>query len=69
MEVLLLSDRIDEWLMTSIFEYKGKQLKNVAKETLSKETETPKINENDKDIIEKIKTQLSDRVSDVLISD
>ena len=69
MEVLLLTDRIDEWLMTSIFEYKGKQLKNVAKETLSKETETPKINENDKDIIEKIKTQLSDRVSDVLISD
>ena len=68
-EVLLLTDRIDEWLMTSIFEYKGKQLKNVAKEALSKETETPKINENDKDIIEKIKTQLSDRVSDVLISD
>ena len=25
-EVLLLTDRIDEWLMTSIFEYKGKQL-------------------------------------------
>ena len=35
-EVLLLTDRIDEWLMTSIFEYKGKQLVNVSKESVSK---------------------------------
>ena len=30
-EVLLLTDRIDEWLMASLMEYKGKELVNVAK--------------------------------------
>ena len=67
-EVLLLTDRIDEWLMTSIFEYKGKQLVNVAKEELSKDPEELKINDGDKNIIEKILKHLSDRVSDVVAS-
>lgn len=67
-EVLLLTDRIDEWLMTSIYEYKGKQLVNVAKEELSKETETPELNNKDKDILEKIMKHLGDRVSEVVIS-
>tara|TARA_X000000368_G_scaffold412023_1_gene397743 strand:+ start:504 stop:2330 length:1827 start_codon:yes stop_codon:yes gene_type:complete len=67
-EVLLLTDRIDEWLMTSIYEYKGKQLVNVAKEEISKETKESKINDKDKDIIEKIKSHLKNKVSDVLIS-
>ena len=68
-EVLLLTDRIDEWLMTSIHEYKGKQLINVAKQENSKDSEETKINNKDKDIVEKIKTHLSDRVSDVLVSE
>ena len=68
-EVLLLTDRIDEWLMTSIHEYNGKQLVNVAKEEVSKETQEAKINDNEKDIIKKIKSHLKDRVSDVLISE
>ena len=68
-EVLLLTDRIDEWLMTSIYEYKGKQLVNVAKEEISKETKESKINDKDKDIIEKIKSHLKNKVSDVLISE
>ena len=67
-EVLLLTDRIDEWLMTSIYEYKGKQLVNVAKEELSKETEAPELNNKDKDILEKIMKHLGDRVSEVVIS-
>ena len=67
-EVLLLTDRIDEWLMTSIHEYNGKQLVNVAKEEVSKETQEAKISDNEKDIIKKIKSHLKDRVSDVLIS-
>ena len=67
-EVLLLTDRIDEWLMTSIFEYKGKQLVNVAKEELSKDPEELKINDGDKNIIEKILKHLNDRVSDVVAS-
>ena len=68
-EVLLLTDRIDEWLMTSIHEYNGKQLVNVAKEEVSKETQDAKISDNEKDIIKKIKTHLKDRVSEVLISE
>ena len=68
-EVLLLIDRIDEWLMTNIHEYKEKQLVNVAKEEISKDIDESKANEKNKDIIEKIKTHLSEKVSDVLVSE
>ena len=68
-EVLLLTDRIDEWLMTSIFEYKGKQLVNVSKESVSKNDDDNKLNEKDSELTKKIKKHLNDRVSDVLISD
>ncbi len=68
-EVLLLTDRIDEWLMTSIYEYKGKQLVNVAKEEVFKESEGSNINDKEKDIIKKIKSHLEDKVSDVLVSE
>ena len=67
-EVLLLTDRIDEWLMTSIFEYKGKQLVNVSKESVSKNDDN-KLNEKDSELTKKIKKHLNDRVSDVVISD
>ena len=53
-EVLLMTDRIDEWLMTSIFEYQGKQLINVSKETINQE-EAKNVNEKDNDLIQKIK--------------
>ena len=68
-EVLLLTDRIDEWLMTSIFEYKGKQLVNVSKESVSKNDDDNKLNEKDSELTKKIKKHLNDRVSDVVISD
>ena len=68
-EVLLLTDRIDEWLMTSIFEYKGKQLVNVSKESVSKNDDDNKLNEKDSELTKKIKNHLNDRVSDVVISD
>ena len=68
-EVLLLTDRIDEWLMTSIFEYKGKQLVNVSKESVSKNVDDNKLNEKDSELTKKIKKHLNDRVSDVVISD
>ena len=68
-EVLLLTDRIDEWLMTSIFEYKGKQLVNVSKESVSKNDDDNKLNEKDSELTKKIKKHLHDRVSDVVISD
>ena len=68
-EVLLLTDRIDEWLMSSIFEYKGKQLVNVSKESVSKNDDDNKLNEKDSELTKKIKKHLNDRVSDVVISD
>ena len=68
-EVLLLTDRIDEWLMTSIFEYKGKQLVNVSKESVTKNDDDNKLNEKDSELTKKIKKHLNDRVSDVVISD
>ena len=48
-EVLMLTDRIDEWLMSSLMEYKGKELVNVAKDDLQ-ESEKPKVSESDQDL-------------------
>jgi molecular chaperone HtpG len=67
-EVLLLTDRIDEWVMAGLMEYQGKELLNVAKEDVVDEDETKKVSEADQDILAKIKKQLDDKVSDVIIS-
>ena len=66
-EVLMLTDRIDEWLMSSLMEYKGKELVNVAKDDIQ-DSEKPKVSETDQDVVSKIKKHLSDRVSDVVVS-
>ena len=66
-EVLMLTDRIDEWLMSSLIEYKGKELVNVAKDDIQ-DSEKPKVSETDQDVVTKIKKHLSDRVSDVVVS-
>ena len=66
-EVLMLTDRIDEWLMSNLMEFKGKELVNVAKDEIA-ESEKPKVSEADQGIVEKIKKHLSDRVSDVVVS-
>ena len=66
-EVLMLTDRIDEWLMSSLMEYKGKELVNVAKDDIQ-DSEKPKVSETDQDVVAKIKKHLLDRVSDVVVS-
>jgi len=66
-EVLLLTDRIDEWLMATLMEYKGKELVNVAKDIQEVDSK-PEISESDQDFIGKIQKQLEGRVSDVAIS-
>ena len=66
-EVLLLTDRIDEWLMASLMEYKGKELVNVAKDIDSSE-DKPEVSNSDKGFVEKIKKILDDRVADVAVS-
>ena len=68
-EVILLTDRIDEWLMNNIFEYKGKQLINVAKDDQTEKEEKTKTSEKNLEILEKIKKRLGEKVSDVVISE
>jgi molecular chaperone HtpG len=67
-EVLLLTDRIDEWVMAGLMEYQGKELINVAKEDIADEEEAKKVSEGDQEIISKIQRHLDDKVSDVIIS-
>jgi molecular chaperone HtpG len=81
-EVLLLSDRIDEWLVTHLAEHEGKQLQSVAKGDVNLDeitSETPeekqqikqadeKAKQDFDSIITHVKTILGERVKDVRIS-
>jgi molecular chaperone HtpG len=76
-EVLLLSDRVDEWLMGSLTEFDGKKLQSVAKGDLDlgkledeAEKEAQKQAEDEfKDLVEKVKTTLGeDRVREVRVT-
>lgn len=75
-EVLLLSDRIDEWVVSSLTEFSGKPLVSVAKGDLDlgamadeKEKEAQKRDEESfKDLTEKIKSALNEEVKEVRIT-
>lgn len=75
-EVLLMSDRVDEWLMGSLNEFDGKTFVSVAKGELdldkfsdSDEKEAQKKTEEEaSDIVEQIKNSLEDKVEDVRVS-
>jgi molecular chaperone HtpG len=71
-EVLLMFDRIDEWMIGSLSEYEGKKLKNVAKGELpldeadkARQEEAAKAAEP---LLKKLKELLGDRVGDVRVS-
>lgn len=75
-EVLLLSDRVDEWLVTNLSEFEGKPLQSVAKGGLdlgSLEDETEK-EEREKEtsayqeLTEKMKVTLGEQVKDVRVT-
>ena len=75
-EVLLLSARVDEWVVGSLTEFSGKKLVSVAKGGLDlgaledeaeKQTQAQQADDY-KDLIEKIKTSLDSRVKDVRIT-
>ena len=74
-EVLLLIDRIDDWLMSNIHEYQGKSFQDVARGELSgldksedKEDSSDDESKEQNPLIEKIKTHLGERVSEVRAS-
>ena len=75
-EVLLLADRVDEWLTNSLTEFDDKQLQSVAKGDLdlgelANEEEKKAQEETDKDfadLVERVKATLGDKVKDVRIT-
>ena len=71
-EVLLMSDRIDEWMIGSLSEYEGKKLKSVAKgEVPLDEADKKKQEEAAKEaepLLKKLKELLGDRVGEVKVS-
>jgi len=71
-EVLLMFDRIDEWMLGSLHEYAGKSMKNVAKGELPLD-EADKARQAEAataaaPLVERIKGLLGDRVGDVRVS-
>ena len=71
-EVLLMSDRIDEWMLGSLSEYGGKKLQNVAKGELPlDEADKQKQEAATKEaepLLKKLKDLLGDSVGDVRVS-
>jgi len=71
-EVLLMSDRIDEWMLGSLNEYAGKKLQNVAKGELPLD-EADKQRQQEASaaaapLLDKLKSLLGERVKDVRVS-
>ncbi len=75
-EVLLMFDRVDEWLLGSLTEFEGKKLQSIAKGDLDLgklESDTEKeiqkkIEEEAKTLVGKIKSSLGDQVKDVRVT-
>ena len=76
LEVLLLSDRVDEWLMSHMQEFDGKQFADIARGdldlgSLDNEDEKKALEESAKekeDLLKRIKGALGDNVEDVRVT-
>jgi len=76
-EVLLLSDRVDEWLMSHLAEFDGKSLQDVGKgeldlgklDTEEEKQAKEKVAEQLKPLLERVKTALTEEVAEVRITD
>ena len=71
-EVLLLSDRIDDWLMNHLQEFEGKQFQDVARGSLDLDAgsdedkaEQEKVAQESEALLERLRKVLENRVSDV----
>lgn len=75
-EVLLLSDRVDEWMLGGLTEFDGKKLQSIAKGDLDLgklEDETEKeakkqVEDAAKDLIERVKATLGEQVKEVRVT-
>ena len=76
LEVLLLTDRVDEWMLSHLHEFDGKPLQNVARGaidlgSLQDEEEKKHVeaaSEAFKPVLERLKTALKDRAKDVRVT-
>jgi molecular chaperone HtpG len=71
-EVLLLSDRVDDWLMNHLMEFDGKQFQDVARGELDlgelseeDKAEQEKLQQDAEGLVERLKASLSEQVEDV----
>lgn len=75
-EVLLLTDRVDEWMLSFLQDFEGKELASVAKGgldlgTLEDEAEKKQHEETEtqfKDLVEKMKEALNEKAKDVRVT-
>jgi molecular chaperone HtpG len=72
-EVLLLSDRIDDWAMMQLADYEGKKLQDVAKGDLTEASDDAKkaqesLNQESEGLVERMQSCLSDHVAEVRAS-
>jgi molecular chaperone HtpG len=75
-EVLLLTDRVDEWMLSHLYEFEGKPLQSVAKGAVdlgklqdeSEKQEAEAAAETFKPVLEKLKEALKDRAKDVRVT-
>jgi molecular chaperone HtpG len=75
-EVLLLTDRVDEWMLTFLHEFDGKPLASVSKGDLDlgdladaqEKEEQQKVAGEYQDLVGKVKAALGDRVQDVRVT-
>ncbi|MFW5431559.1 MAG: molecular chaperone HtpG [Methylophilaceae bacterium] len=75
-EVLLMSDKVDEWLFGSLTEFGGKKLQSIAKgdldlgklEDASEKEAQKKVEDESKDLIERLQKTLGDHVKEVRVT-
>ena len=72
-EVLLLVDRVDEWMLSHLYEFEGKPLQSVAKGAMDlgalqdeeEKKQAEAVAEASKPLVDKLKAALKDRAKDV----
>jgi molecular chaperone HtpG len=75
-EVLLLADQVDEWLVSHLTDFEGKPLQSVTKgeldlgevETEEEKQEVEKVAEQLKPLVERLKTTLGEKVKEVRLT-
>jgi molecular chaperone HtpG len=75
-EVLLFSDRVDEWMLGSLTEFEGKKLQSIAKGDLdlghledeAEKAAKKEVEDAAKDLIDRIKSGLGERVKEVRVT-